>query len=69
MQRSNLRNDKEMNSSQMNSRVVITGIGVVAPNGTGVADFTNAIKRGKSGIQYFKELKDLNFHCCYWRGS
>ena len=48
----------------MKNRVVITGLGVVAPNGVGVADFTNAIKNGKSGIQFYQELKDLNFSCC-----
>ena len=53
-----------MNSYQINNRVVITGLGVVAPNGTGINAFTNAIKEGKSGIEYFKELKDLNFSCC-----
>ena len=45
-------------------RVVITGLGVVAPNGVGITDFTNAIKNGTSGIQYYQELKDLNFSCC-----
>ena len=45
-------------------RVVITGLGVVAPNGVGIADFTKAIKNGTSGIQFCQELKDLNFSCC-----
>ncbi len=44
-------------------RVVITGLGVVAPNGTNVSDFTNAIRNGISGIRYIEELKDLNFSC------
>ncbi len=44
-------------------RVVITGIGVVAPNGVGVPDFTKALKTGKSGITFHQELKDLNFSC------
>ncbi|MFO7444771.1 MAG: beta-ketoacyl-[acyl-carrier-protein] synthase family protein [Ignavibacteriaceae bacterium] len=48
----------------MNDRVVVTGLGVVAPNGTGIPDFTNAVKAGKSGIKYYQELKDLNFSCC-----
>jgi 3-oxoacyl-(acyl-carrier-protein) synthase len=46
------------------NRVVITGLGVVAPNGVGIANFTKAIKNGISGIRFFKELKDLNFSCC-----
>ncbi len=34
-----------------NRRVVITGIGVVAPNGTGKEEFWAAIKEGRSGIK------------------
>ena len=45
-------------------RVVITGLGVVASNGVGISEFAQAIKAGKSGIQYFKNLKDLGFSCC-----
>lgn len=47
----------------MKKRVVITGLGVVAPNGVGVVEFTQALKAGKSGITYHQELKDLNFSC------
>ena len=47
----------------MNKRVVITGLGVVAPNGVGVKDFTKALEEGKSGITFQQELKDLNFSC------
>ena len=36
----------------MKQRVVITGIGVVAPNGVGVSDFTKALKKGTSGITF-----------------
>ncbi len=45
------------------NRVVITGLGVAAPNGVGIADFTTAIKNGVSGVRYCKELEDLNFSC------
>ena len=48
----------------MAKRVVITGLGVVSPNGVGLANFTDAIKKGKSGIRFFQELEDLNFSCC-----
>jgi 3-oxoacyl-(acyl-carrier-protein) synthase len=48
----------------MKQRVVITGLGIVAPNGVGLADFSDAIKNGKSGIRFFQELQDLNFSCC-----
>ncbi len=44
-------------------RVVITGLGVVSPNGMNVSEFTNAIKHGISGIQYIRELEELNFSC------
>lgn len=44
-------------------RVVITGLGVVAPNGVGVTDFTQALKVGASGIRFHQDLKDLNFSC------
>ncbi|WP_299241809.1 beta-ketoacyl-[acyl-carrier-protein] synthase family protein [uncultured Aquimarina sp.] len=44
-------------------RVVITGLGVVSPNGTNVSEFSNAIKTGISGIQYINELNQLKFSC------
>ena len=37
---------------------------MAAPNGVGIAAFTNAIKNGISGIRFYQELKDLNFSCC-----
>lgn len=48
----------------MNNRVVITGLGVTAPNAVGLTAFTHAIKNGVSGIRFFKALDDLNFSCC-----
>lgn len=47
----------------MNNRVVITGLGVVAPNGVGVENFTEALRKGSSGIKFYQDLKDLNFSC------
>jgi len=47
----------------MNKRVVITGLGVVAPNGVGLDAFTNAIKNGISGIKHDAELERLQFSC------
>ncbi|MCM8808982.1 MAG: beta-ketoacyl-[acyl-carrier-protein] synthase family protein [Candidatus Omnitrophica bacterium] len=35
----------------MKRRVVITGIGVISPNGIGKENFWNALKKGKSGIR------------------
>ena len=48
----------------MKKRVVITGLGVVSPNGVGLDAFTNAIKSGTSGIEFYEELKELGFSCC-----
>lgn len=47
----------------MDNRVVITGLGVVAPNGNNLKDFTHAIKNGISGIKHDPQLKELNFSC------
>lgn len=47
----------------MKQRVVITGLGIVAPNGVGLSDFTKALKNGTSGIRFHQDLKDLNFSC------
>lgn len=47
----------------MKKRVVITGLGVVAPNGVGVDAFLKAIQTGKSGIQFDQQLADLHFSC------
>ena len=44
-------------------RVVITGLGIVAPNGVGIADFLHAIKNGISGIKHDAELERLQFSC------
>lgn len=45
----------------MDKRVVITGMGVVAPNGVGVPAFAKAMKNGISGIRFDDELDALNF--------
>lgn len=47
----------------MDKRVVITGMGVCAPNGVGLRAFAKALAEGHSGISFHKELKDLNFGC------
>lgn len=43
--------------------MVITGLGVVAPNGIGLADFEDALRQGRSGIRFIAELPALNFAC------
>jgi len=47
----------------MKRRVVITGMGVVAPNGHGLAAFERALREGISGIRHIPELETLNFGC------
>jgi 3-oxoacyl-(acyl-carrier-protein) synthase len=44
-------------------RVVISGIGVVAPNGTGLADFEAALRAGRSGIRANDAMRDHGFGC------
>jgi len=44
-------------------RVVITGLGIVAPNGVGLNAFTNALKNAVSGIKHDVELERLQFSC------
>lgn len=44
-------------------RVVVTGLGVVAPNATNLSDFYEALKIGKSGLRFDQQLADLEFGC------
>ena len=44
-------------------RVVVTGLGVCAPNGVGVPAFKAALENGKSGIRFYSELEQLKFSC------
>ena len=36
----------------MTRRVVVTGLGVIAPNGRGLMEFEEAIRKGESGIRH-----------------
>lgn len=47
----------------MTKRVVITGLGVAAPNGVGLDRFTHSLKHGISGVRHDKQLEELNFSC------
>lgn len=44
-------------------RVVITGLGVIAPNGNGTKDFEAALRATKSGIRHNAQMAELNFAC------
>jgi len=46
-----------------NARVVVTGLGVIAPNGHGLAAFEAALRAGKSGIKFHQHLADVKFGC------
>ncbi|APQ19073.1 beta-ketoacyl-[acyl-carrier-protein] synthase family protein [Maribacter hydrothermalis] len=47
----------------MGRRVVITGLGVCAPNGVGLTNFTKSLLDGKSGIRHQPILEKLGFGC------
>ncbi len=47
----------------MDRRVVVTGLGVVSPNGVGVPDFLEAIRNGVSGVRFMPEYERLRFNC------
>ncbi len=44
-------------------RVVVTGIGVVAPNAANTLDFLQALRQGTSGVRYDEQLAQLGFGC------
>lgn len=44
-------------------RVVVTGAGVIAPNGNGTAAFARALRDGKSGIRFQEHLRESSFAC------
>ena len=47
----------------MTERVVVTGLGVIAPNGHGKDAFAGALREGKSGIRFHQHLADVGFAC------
>jgi len=47
----------------MKKRVVITGLGIVSPNGVGLRNFSRSLRSGVSGIRFIDELEALNFSC------
>jgi 3-oxoacyl-(acyl-carrier-protein) synthase len=49
--------------SRSQERVVVTGLGVVAPNGNGKDAFALALREGRSGIRFLPHLKEANFGC------
>lgn len=47
----------------MSKRVVVTGMGVVSPNGIGIPAFLNALQNGISGIKFIPHYRELNLSC------
>ncbi len=47
----------------MRKRVVVTGMGVVAPNAHGLDNFEQALRAGASGIRFQPLLAELKFGC------
>lgn len=47
----------------MSRRVVITGLGVVAPNGVGLEAYEEALRAGTSGIRHIPLLEEKKFGC------
>lgn len=47
----------------MKRRVVITGMGICAPNAVGLPDFKGAMFSGTSGLRHIPELESLGFRC------
>ncbi len=47
----------------MSNRVVITGLGICAPNGITLDDFCEAMSQGTSGIRFIPRLHELGFGC------
>ena len=44
-------------------RVVVTGLGVIAPNGNGLRDFELALRKGSSGLRANAEMQEAGFAC------
>lgn len=47
----------------MKKRIVVTGMGVAAPNAHGLENFEKALRGGVSGIRFIPQLRELSFGC------
>jgi 3-oxoacyl-(acyl-carrier-protein) synthase len=47
----------------MSRRVVITGMGVVAPNGIGLEEYAEALGAGRSGLDHVPAMEEQGFGC------
>ena len=55
--------DTNASPTRAPERVVVTGLGVVAPNANGKDAFSRALREGKSGLRVVPQLRDLDL-CC-----
>ena len=58
-----MRSEQNFGYLKMRKRVVITGLGIAAPNAVSIPEFEAALRAGKSGITFHPKLKELNFNC------
>ena len=47
----------------MVERVVVTGLGVVAPNANNIRDFSRALREGKSGVRFYPAAREMGYSC------
>ena len=47
----------------MSVRVVVTGLGVIAPNANGQRDFELALRKGSSGLRANADMREAGFSC------
>ena len=52
-----------MNAIPSKTRVVVTGLGVVAPNAVGLENFERALRLGTTGITFHEDLANRKFGC------
>ena len=52
-----------MSAHEGRKRVVITGLGVISPNGNGVADFEMSLRKGRSGLKHQESMAEAKFGC------
>ena len=50
-----------MSAKESAKRVVITGLGVIAPNANGVADFEMALRKGRSGLKHQETMAEAKY--------
>ncbi|MDE1191998.1 MAG: beta-ketoacyl-[acyl-carrier-protein] synthase family protein [Arachidicoccus sp.] len=47
----------------VNRRVVVTGLGVVSPNGVGITAFLHSLQQGISGLKFIPKYEELKYNC------